>query len=64
MTDESRSPRYLDHCENCVGQRVIVPPIHVHPSDIGSGEVADYICPAGHVWYTSWDYGDTSYRAA
>lgn len=57
-------PRYLDHCEKCTNRRVIVPPAHVRPSDSGSGDVADYLCPFGHTWYTSWDYGDTGYRAA
>jgi hypothetical protein len=64
MTDERDRTRYLDHCERCVGNKVIVPPMQVRPSDIGSGEVADYLCPDGHTWYTSWDYGDTNYRAA
>ncbi|GAA0494969.1 hypothetical protein Ade02nite_19420 [Paractinoplanes deccanensis] len=60
----SERQRYLDHCEKCVGKRVIVPPVHIRPHDSGSGEVADYLCPAGHTWYTSWDYGDSNCRAA
>ncbi len=60
-TDRSR---YRDRCDECTHKRVVVPPVQVRPSDIGSGEVADYLCPAGHTWFTSWDYGDTDQQAA
>ncbi|HEY6114674.1 MAG TPA: hypothetical protein VI172_01835 [Candidatus Dormibacteraeota bacterium] len=56
-------PRYLDPCPDCTHGRVIVAPWMVRPTGVGTGEVADYRCPAGHEWYTSWDYGST-YRSA
>jgi hypothetical protein len=62
--DVPERPRYLDHCDKCADRRVIVPPIHVRPCDNGVGEVADYLCPAGHTWFTSWNYGDSAYLDA
>lgn len=64
MSEKRKYPRYYDHCENCTDRVVVIPPMQVRPSEIGSGEVADYLCPAGHTWFTSWNYGDSEYRAA
>lgn len=60
----SERPRYLDRCNDCGFKRVVVPPIHIRPADNGVGEVADYLCPAGHTWFTGWNYGDNRYRNA
>jgi hypothetical protein len=47
-------PRYSDRCPECRSS-VVVPPITVLPSRRRSSEVvADYLCPAGHTWFTGW----------
>lgn len=46
-------PPYSDRCPKC-RFRVVVPPSLVRRADNGHGVTADYICPAGHTWFTGW----------
>lgn len=56
MTDVEDCPPYTDSCPRCRLNPVGVPPLMVRENAKGTGVVADYMCPVGHVWFTSWSW--------
>ncbi|MEV1013744.1 MULTISPECIES: hypothetical protein [unclassified Micromonospora] len=47
-------PPYSDCCPRCRFNRTPLPPLMVRENERGTGVVADYVCPRGHIWFTGW----------